>query len=312
MKLFYYISGYGRNALPVSYFRSYYRKLRAYEKSIDQQVITDRLDYYFKVNNHFPIPEKAVAVKDFKKTKGTGYFLDLKEFLHYFKKDTRFAYKFGDDLDVYAYPTLFKARPLTKDNANSILFKLNKKRHFQWVKDTVPYENKKDKLVWRGGAYWPLRREFVEMYWDHPLTDVGQTNKPAEDVAWQKEPMPIKEQLDYKFIACPEGNDVATNLKWAMSSNSLCIMPRPTCETWFMEGRLEPEKHYVEVKPDFSDLPEKIEYYLAHPDAAKAIIDQAHAFVAQFQDRLLEDLLCLKVLERYAEMSGQKNALKFD
>ena len=66
-----------------------------------------------------------------------------------------------------------------------------------------------------------------------------------------------------------EGNDVASNLKWVMSSNSIAVMPRPTCETWFMEGKLIPNYHYIEIKPDYSDLPEKLQYYIDHPEEAK-------------------------------------------
>ncbi len=94
------------------------------------------------------------------------------------------------------------------------------------------YSEKENKLVWRGGAYMPLRKRFVKLFYNHPKCNVGQTNSPSEDVPWQKPYMSLSEQLEYKFIFCPEGNDVATNLKWVMSSNSLCFMPRPTCETW--------------------------------------------------------------------------------
>ena len=59
---------------------------------------------------------------------------------------------------------------------------------------------------------------------------------------------------------------MASNLKWVMSSNSVAVMPRPRYETWFMEGSLVPGYHYIEIKTDFSDLIEKMEYYNAHPD----------------------------------------------
>ena len=49
-----------------------------------------------------------------------------------------------------------------------------------------------------------------------------------------------------------EGVDVATNLKWVMSSNSIAVMPRPKIESWFMENKLIPEKHYIEIKEDLS------------------------------------------------------------
>lgn len=75
--------------------------------------------------------------------------------------------------------------------------------------------------------------------------------------------------MDYKFIMALEGNDVASNLKWVMSSNSIAVMPRPTCETWFMEGKLIPNYHYIEIKPDFTDLEERLKYYIEHPEEAQ-------------------------------------------
>ena len=65
---------------------------------------------------------------------------------------------------------------------------------------------------------------------------VGQVNKPETGGAFLRPKLSILEQLEYKFVLCLEGNDVATNLKWVMSSNSLAVMPKPRYETWFMEG----------------------------------------------------------------------------
>ena len=115
----------------------------------------------------------------------------------------------------------------------------------------------------------------------------------------------IRQHLDYKFIMALEGNDVASNLKWVMSSNSLAVMPRPTCETWFMEGRLRPGYHYVEVRDDFADLEEKLRHYCDHSDEAEAILRHAHEYVAQFRDRRREELIQLMVMEQYFRTSGQ-------
>jgi hypothetical protein len=96
-----------------------------------------------------------------------------------------------------------------------------------------------------------------------------------------------------------EGNDVASNLKWVMSSNSIAVMPKPTCETWFMEGTLIPNYHYIEIKPDFSDLIEKLEYYIAHPDEAEEIIRHAHEYVDRFLNRRRERIISWLVMDRY-------------
>jgi hypothetical protein len=96
-----------------------------------------------------------------------------------------------------------------------------------------------------------------------------------------------------------EGNDVASNLKWVMSSNSIAVMPRPTCETWFMEGTLIPNYHYIEIKPDFSDLKKRLNYYNHHPEEAKQILTHAHAYVDQFRDKKREQLIALGVMDKY-------------
>lgn len=311
MKLFYYLKNFVFNALPPAYFKHRFKQLKKFEKYCDLESLNERLDYYFKPGNVFDIPENAVAVKDFRRTKGTGYYFDLKAFLHYFKPNTKFAYIFGDETKVSPYPTIIKARPIEGNNVNSVLLKLNKRRHFRWVNDKTSFKEKKNKLVWRGGAYWPLRRNFAEQFYQHPQCNVGQTNKPVENVPWQKSFMTIAEQLKYKFILCLEGNDVATNLKWVMSSNSLCFMPKPKYETWFMEGTLIAGQHFVLLNEDYSNLEYCINYYSQNIDEAEYIISNANQYATQFQNKQLEDLLCLKVLEKYVSLSGQVDALKF-
>lgn len=144
------------------------------------------------------------------------------------------------------------------------------------------------------------------MYMDHPMCDCGVVGK-DEGVpdAWMTPKKTIRQHLDYKFIMALEGNDVASNLKWVMSSNSIAVMPRPTCETWFMEGKLIPNYHYIEIKPDFTDLEERLKYYIEHPEAAQQIIEHAHEYVAQFRNPRREKLISLLVLDKYFRMTGQ-------
>jgi hypothetical protein len=304
-KLFYYIKRFGYNTLPQSFFDRNYKRLMEFEKQCDPVELEARISYYIKLKKPFKLEGKTQSIGTFRRTKGSDYYLDLKDFLHYFPDEAYFVYHFGDNTEFRATPTLIKARKISGINENSILFKLNKKRHFHWVNDSKSFSEKKNGLVWRGGAYQQLRRDIVERFYDHPKCDVGQTNRPAEEVPWQKQFMSKEAQLEYKFIFCPEGNDVSTNLKWAMSSNSICFMPKPRYETWFMEGLLKPGIHYVELKSDYSDLEEKIDYYSMHIVEAETIIANAHEHVAQFQNQDLERLLSIKVLERYFELSGQ-------
>ena len=63
--------------------------------------------------------------------------------------------------------------------------------------------------------------------------------------------------------------------------HSIAVSPHLTCETWFMEGTLIPDYHYIEIKEDFSDLKEKLQYYIDHPEKANAIIqhDTRHSVI---------------------------------
>ena len=68
---------------------------------------------------------------------------------------------------------------------------------------------------------------------------------------------------------------------------------------------LIPNYHFIEVKDDFSDLEERLAYYIAHPDEAEAIIRHAHEYVDQFRDKQREKLISLLVLDKYFRMTGQ-------
>ena len=82
-------------------------------------------------------------------------------------------------------------------------------------------------------------------------------------------------------------------------------MPKPKYETWFMEGKLIPNHHFVEIKDDYSDLEERLSYFIDHPEEANRIIKNANDHVRQFQDRKREKLLSLLVLEKYFVQTGQ-------
>ena len=163
-----------------------------------------------------------------------------------------------------------------------------------------------DKVIFRGKVNEgkTKRIAFFNKYFGNPLYDLGDTSRNGNP-AWRTSKKTIAEHLRYKFILALEGNDVASNLKWVMSSNSVAVMPRPEFETWFMEGRLIPNYHYIEIKPDFSDLEERIAYYTAHPDEAIEISRHANEYVSQFFDKKREKLISLLVLQKYFRETGQ-------
>lgn len=194
--------------------------------------------------------------------------------------------------------------------ANSTLLNLDKARHFVFVNDALPFESKMDKLFYRGAIYQAHRTRFFEKYFNHPRCDLGHTGSKSIHNAWQKPKISIAKHLPYKFLLSLEGNDVASNLKWIMSSNSLAIAPKMKFETWFMEGRLKGGEHFVEISEDYSDLEEKLEYFATHPREAQDIIHNAHEYVAQFSDKKRETIISLLVLEKYFYCTGQIKSLR--
>lgn len=102
-----------------------------------------------------------------------------------------------------------------------------------------------------------------------------------------------------------EGNDVASNIKWVMSLNSLVIMPRVKFETWFMEGQLVPNVHYAEIKDNYKNLEGLLEFFIKHPNDAKEIIHNAHEYVKQFFDKEREFLISLLLMGKYFYYTNQ-------
>ena len=310
LKFLYYLKGiFCYYFIPDFLFRLFLqRDLKALQKRPDTAYIQKRVNYYNKLQFKIPIGPDAIAIKNFRfKGHKTTYFIDTRKYIRYFNPNFRFNPLFGDITYVPKVPSLVKSRPLVNDNFNSVLLKLNKIRHFIFVKDRKEFRSKRDMLVWRGNItdQKEQRVRFFKKYFTHILCDIGYTNKWGKNLHWAKRKMSIDEQLKYKFVLCLEGVDVATNLKWVMSSNSLAVMPRPRFETWFMEGTLIPDFHYVLVKDDFSDLEEKIIYYINHLIEAEKILANAHDFVRQFENSKREKIISLLVLQKYFAQTGQ-------
>lgn len=308
-------------AIPDIYYRSRREeKLTKARFRPDYDYMLQRVNYYIRIRNSWKISGRdnltrsrswihyTGAVGNYRrKMFHTAYYFDQHDVTRWFPPHLRWNFCPGDVYFTPEVPAVVKSRLLAADNQNSVVLKLDKLRHFMYVHDTKPFREKKDCAIFRGKIRQSrLRTLFLQKFFGHPMCDCGVVgrNEGCPD-EWMTEKKTIREHLDYKFIIALEGNDVASNLKWVMSSNSLAVMTRPTCETWFMEGTLIPDYHYVEVKEDFSDFEEKLRYYINHPEKAEEIIRHAHEYVDQFRNDEREELLQLMVMERYFELSGQ-------
>jgi hypothetical protein len=323
IKSFYYL----RHVLAALVPRIFYRlRLQSELKRIkyyDKEYIFSRLNYYNKKENRFTVSENSTTNKNFRRLqlgnikeniikknkevkKHTTYFFDLYKLFSFFDNKKKLDFIFGDITKAQKIPTIVKSRPIINSD-DSIILKLNKVRHFHFINDHKKFIDKKNKAVWRGyGENSKARQYFLKNYHHISMFNIGQTG-PVLDAPWVKNFMPISEQLDYKFIFCIEGVDTATSIKWVMSSNSVCVMPKPKYETWFMEGALQPDVHYIEISDDFSNAEQKIKYFIEHPNKVLKIIENAQAHVEQFKHPKREKLISLMVLDKYFSLSGQNN-----
>eukprot|EP01090_Pellita_catalonica_P022682 TRINITY_DN8909_c0_g1_i2.p1 TRINITY_DN8909_c0_g1~~TRINITY_DN8909_c0_g1_i2.p1 ORF type:complete len:391 (-),score=61.40 TRINITY_DN8909_c0_g1_i2:26-1162(-) len=202
-----------------------------------------------------------------------------------------FLFQFGDHHNKADSSMIIKkARKIGDDG---IIFPLRLHRHFGPVKEVggadIPWEKKADKLFWRGcTTSTGIRKKYVWALADrgydvrfHKIVQ-GRSSwagKGKKYVDLSKYPM--ADMLKNKYLFSVQGNDVATNLKWLLASNSLVIMPTPTVETWAMEGRLEPWVHFVPLDNP-AEIDNVTKWLKENDGKAKAIAQKASEFMEVF------------------------------
>ena len=301
-RVFYFVRNVTRDVVPQALFRQRLAG-RLQQAKLSSKTVRDWVSYYNKLDHSF-VPSAAAVPAGQIPTFGSMYYYDLKEFTRYFDRDLLIDLEFGDVLNVPRIPAIVKDRPIRDDNGNAVIMKLDKFRHFNMPGDNLAFADKRPMAVWRGHLNNPIRKRFVDAVRDLPFCDAGSPKQGAPE-SYRRPYLTIPQQRQFRYIVSLEGNDVATNLKWIMSSNSLCLMPPPTYETWFAEAELEANVHYVPLAPDFSDVADKITYFEKHPAKAQPIITAANDYCRRFINEKDERAVSLLVLYKYFVLSGQ-------
>ena len=244
----------------------------------------------------------------------------------YREKDRVLVWYPRDRVERFDVPVLVKSRVFDRgeNGHGSILLKLNTIRHYQRMGQVAkhrihepPFREKIPTLVWRGaptgfgfGNNIPprsvSRQTLVEKYAlsTSSLLDIGLVIKKDAHKTFKeyaKDEVPLERLLKYKYLLSVEGNDVATNLKWILASNSLVVMPRPQISSWLMEDALLPYVHYLPVRDDFSDVEAQIRWAERHPKKCERMIASAHRYVEPFLDTTREDKVQGTVLKYYLD-----------
>lgn len=146
-----------------------------------------------------------------------------------------------------------------------------------------PIMDKIPKVVWRGVKW---TNEYVRGH----LLDVAKDKEWADvkEISWKNgtDVMRMDELCRYMFVGHTEGRSWSGRLKFLLNCNSLPIIHdlEWTAEFYHLLIPEGPDQNYVPVNREFSDLEEKIQYFMDHPREAQRIADNA---VATFRDRYL-------------------------
>jgi hypothetical protein len=224
----------------------------------------------------------------------------------------------GDNIRLSETVVIAKSRRV--GDGNVALLPLNRKRHWQdWnavvAEKDRPWSEKMPVAVWRGkttgndqGPYGDRhpRFELVRRWHDAPpsLCDVAYTDRTSyygddDKPAYFRDRLSLNEQLKCKYVISVDGNDVGTNLKWVLLSNSVPLMPVPRVESWLLESQLKPMVHYVPLRADLSDLDKMVEWCRRNDRLCRLIAENGKTYIRPFLQYVRERQLETAVIERY-------------
>lgn len=149
LKFVYYLRCALRQLVPVFWLRRHKSALLAsLSTRADREQILERVDYYNKLTAIRPISGQT-HVRDITNNKDT-YNRDTFEFTRYFDENLLLDTHFGDWTEICDTPSIVKTRPISGDNSNNVILKLDKVRHFIFLKDRRSFASKWDKAIFRG------------------------------------------------------------------------------------------------------------------------------------------------------------------
>jgi hypothetical protein len=262
--------------------------------------LDNRIAYYIGTDKTYDSPPIVIdpvrhdapfsTKQDYNKLK-TGYLFDIQRYQAYSKKLLWFQCGDAPYIGPH-YPVLVKIRRIDHPESKGVIANLNSARHWgniQYLQQNdISWGLKTKTPVWRGSTtgcsknnYQHYNREdFVKLYflkYNVGFSNITQSCNHLRSLT--KNQMSIKELLTHKYIVSLEGNDKSSSLNWILASNSVPIMAKPKCHSWLCEPWLEPNVHYVEIKEDFSDLPEKIEWCISNDNLCKEIAQNGRDFI---------------------------------
>lgn len=140
---------------------------------------------------------------------------------------------------------------------------------------------------------------------DKPMTFLR--SKEFDFTAGKHHFTPIYEQSKYKYLVYVDGHCAACRYGFMMRLGSVIIKveSRQVADTMWYFPLLKPYYDHVPVKPDLSDLEEKIRWCREHDDECRKIAENAKALYEKYlaRDALLDyvEMVCKSVSKRFVK-----------
>lgn len=211
------------------------------------------------------------------------------------------------------FPLLIKVRD-TQKQSKGILANLNTLIHWSGCRcvhsGDIEWEKKRSEIIWRGSTTGMnpklnrkyTREKFLKDYYNDYDVGFSFIVQSCDHLKkYYRPPMFIADMLKYKYIVSIDGNDKSSSINWILLSNSVPIMSKPRYHSWLCEPYLIPGVHYVEVKEDFTDLKETIEWCKNNDARCKEIANNGRSFILEnFADIEKEQYIEKELINRMA------------
>jgi hypothetical protein len=169
------------------------------------------------------------------------------------------------------------------------------------------WTSKIPQIVWRGTVWYnqAIRGGLTEAAKGKSWADVS-----AMDWSTKDNYMTVDEMCRYAMTAHTEGGSYSGRLKFLLNCDSLTVIHDLTWRTYFYHllEKEGPNQNYVAVRRDFSDLEDKVQYYLEHPDEAEHVVQNS---VAMFRNRYLapaaQSCYLRKLIQGYSTVAQTPN-----
>lgn len=196
----------------------------------------------------------------------------------------------------------------------------NEKTECQKGALNYPWESKLEKIFWRGGssgiltAIWQdsPRPQLIFLSYRYPeyldakfVWTFDSMKEIISGMGMLSNSVPICEHLKYKYLIDVDGWSCTwPRLYWILLSNSVLLKHDSDNIQWFYSV-LEPNKHYIPIARDFSDLFQKFKWAQEHDAKCKEISENATNFAKEYLTQENSFFYYYKAIEAYAKLQKE-------